>query len=59
LLDLDQGDPSLLIGSKFFGSTIAMGILAVIYKQNRRIGLMVSSGLACFQVGLLWYLVVL
>jgi len=58
LLDLDQGNPSLLIGSKFFGSTIAMGILAVVYKQNRRIGLMVSSGLACFQVGLLWYLIV-
>ena len=59
LLDLDHGNPSLLIGSKFLGSTIVMGILTVLYMQNRRIGLMVSSGLACFQVGLLWYLVVL
>ena len=57
LLDLDQGDASLLIGFKFFGSTIALGILAALYLQNRRLGLMVSSGLACFQVGLLWYLI--
>jgi hypothetical protein len=56
LLDLDQGDPSLLIGFKFLGSTLALGILAALYLQNRRLGLMVSSGLACFQVGLLWYL---
>lgn len=56
LLDLDEGDASLLIGFKFLGSIIALGILAALYFQNRRIGLMVSSGLACFQVGLLCYL---
>jgi hypothetical protein len=56
LLELDEGDASLLIGSKFLGSTLTLGILAALYLQNRRIGLMVSSGLASFQVGLLWYL---
>src|SRR5260221_12032168 len=49
LLDLDKGDASLLIGFKFMGSTVALGILAALYLRNRRIGLMVSSGLACFQ----------
>jgi hypothetical protein len=58
LLDLDQGDASLLIGFKFLGSIIALGILAALYLQNRRIGMMVSSGLACFQIGLLYYLLV-
>jgi hypothetical protein len=57
LLDLDAGDASLLIGLKFLGSIIALGILAALYLQNRRIGLMVSYGLASFQVGLLWYLI--
>lgn len=56
LLDLDAGDASLLIGLKFMGSIIALGFLAALYLQNRRLGLMVSYGLACFQVGLLWYL---
>jgi hypothetical protein len=56
LLDLDAGDASLLIGLKFLGSIMALGILAALYLQNRRIGLMVSYGLAAFQVGLLWYL---
>ena len=57
LLDLDQGDGSLLIGFKFLGSTVALGILAALYLSNQRIGLMVSGGLACFQVGLLCYLI--
>jgi len=56
LLHLDQGDGSLLIGFKFLGSTLTLGILTALYLQNRRRGLMVSSGLACFQVGLLFYL---
>jgi hypothetical protein len=56
LLELDAGDASLLIAVKFLGSTIAMGLLAALYLQNQRIGLMVSSGLACFQLGLLFYL---
>jgi hypothetical protein len=58
LLDLDQGDGSLLIGFKFLGSTLTLGILTALYTQNRRRGLMVSSGIACFQVGLLYYLLV-
>jgi len=58
LLQLDAGDPSILIGVKFLGSILALGILAALYLQNRRVGLMVSSGLACFQTGLLYYLLV-
>src|SRR5665213_745429 len=33
LLDLDGGDASLLIGFKFLGSIIALGILAALYFQ--------------------------
>ncbi len=57
LLRLDGWEPSLLIGSKFLGSLIVLGILTVLHVRNRRLGLTVAGGLAAFQLGLLWYLV--
>jgi hypothetical protein len=57
LLWLDGWEPSLLIGSKFLGSLVVLGILTVLHVRNRRIGLTVAGGLAAFQLGLLWYLV--
>jgi hypothetical protein len=57
LLRLDNWDPSLLIGTKFLGSLVALGILAALHLYNRRLGLMVTSGLASFQLWLLGYLV--
>jgi len=57
LLRLDGWDPSLLIGLKFLGSIVALGFLAVLHLYDRRLGLMVTSGLASFQLWLLGYLV--
>jgi hypothetical protein len=57
LLRLDGWDPSLLIGLKFLGSVIALGFLAALHLHNRRLGLMVTSGLASFQLWLLGYLI--
>jgi len=57
LLRLDGWDPSLLIGLKFLGSVLALGFLAALHLHNRRLGLMVTSGLASFQLWLLGYLV--
>jgi hypothetical protein len=57
LLRLDGSEPSLLIGSKFLGSLIVLGILTALHLRNRRLGLTVAGGIACFQLGLLWYLV--
>ncbi|MGE5193043.1 MAG: hypothetical protein ACM3U2_11130 [Deltaproteobacteria bacterium] len=57
LLRLDGWEPSLLIGSKFLGSLLVLGILTALHLRNRRLGLTVTGALAAFQLGLLWYLV--
>jgi hypothetical protein len=56
LLQIDGWEPSLLIGAKFLGSILVLGFIAALYSQNRRIGLIVTSGLASFQLALLVYL---
>lgn len=57
LLRLDGWDPSLLIALKFLGSVVALGFLVALHLYDRRLGLMVTSGLASFQLWLLGYLV--
>jgi hypothetical protein len=57
LLELSNGEPSLLVGVKFLGSTLVLGIITALYLKNRRLGFLVTSGLALFQLGLLGYLV--
>lgn len=57
LLNLDGGEPALLIGLKFLGSTLVLGILALLYLRHRRIGLAVTIVLTGLQVALLGYLV--
>ena len=57
LLALAGGEPSLLVGVKFMGSVLVLGILTALHVQNRRIGLIVTAALASFQLGLLSYLV--
>lgn len=59
LLQLAGWEPSLLIGSKFLGSTLVLGILTAVYLRNRRVGFTVAAALAAFQLGLLGYLVLL
>jgi len=57
LLQLADWEPSLLIGAKFLGSTLVLGILTALYLRNRRLGFTVAASLAAFQLGLLGYLV--
>ena len=57
LLSVSGGEPSLLVGIKFMTSIIVLGILMTLHLQNRRVGLIVTGGLAGFQLGLLGYLI--
>ena len=59
LLQLADWEPSLLIGAKFLGSTLVLGILTALYLRNRRLGFTVTASLAAFQLGLLGYLVLI
>jgi hypothetical protein len=56
LLQIDNWDPSLLIGAKFLGSVLVLAFLMLLYQQNRRVGLIVSGALASFQLVLLMFL---
>ncbi|MFN0054344.1 MAG: hypothetical protein ACKV0T_19380 [Planctomycetales bacterium] len=56
LLTLNRGDPSLLIGAKFLGSSLVLGVLALLYVRNRPLGMTVTGAIATFQLGLLGYL---
>ena len=58
LLDLDAGEPALLIGAKFMGSTLVMGILFVLQQRHRRIGMMVTTIITGLQIALLGYLTI-
>jgi hypothetical protein len=57
LLQLDGWDPALFIGVKFLGSVMVLGILAALHLSDRRIGLVIATAIASFQLGLLGYLV--
>jgi hypothetical protein len=57
ILRREAWDPSLLVGLKFLGSLLSLGFLGALHLRNRRLGLMVTAGLAAFQLGLLCYLV--
>ena len=59
LLRIDGWEPSLLIGAKFLGSILVLGFITALYCQNRRIGLIVTTALASFQLCLLVYLTLL
>jgi hypothetical protein len=56
LLRIDGWEPSLLVGAKFFGSVVVLGILLALHLQNRRVGLLVTAAVASFQLCLLAYL---
>ena len=57
LLQLDGWDPALFIGVKFVGSVMVLGILTALHVADRRIGLVIATAIASFQLGLLGYLV--
>ncbi len=49
-------DVSLFAGLKMFGTTIALGILSIIYYNNESKGLLIASVVSLFQSWLLYYL---
>ncbi len=57
LLQLNGWDPALFIGVKFLGSVMVLGILTALHLSDRRIGLVIATAIASFQLGLLGYLV--
>ncbi|MBI3860336.1 MAG: hypothetical protein HY290_00415, partial [Planctomycetia bacterium] len=57
LLQVHDWDPSLLIGVKFLGSILVLGIITALYVHNRRLGLVVTGVLAGIQAGLLGFLI--
>ncbi len=57
LLQLDGWEPSLLVGLKFFGTLLSLGFVGALHWRNRRMGTAVAGGVACFQFGLLCYLI--
>lgn len=59
LLGMSDWEPSLLIGVKFMGTTMVLGFLTTLYAWNRRLGLTVTAAVGVFQLGLLWYLLIL
>jgi hypothetical protein len=57
LLQLNGWDASLLIGMKFLGSVVVLGVLTALHLTDRRFGLVIAAAIASFQLGLLGYLV--
>jgi hypothetical protein len=57
LLQLSGWDPALFIGVKFLCSMMVLGILTALHVADRRIGLVIATAIASFQLGLLGYLV--
>jgi len=57
LLRMADWEPSLLVGMKFFGSVLVLGILTLLQDRSRRFGLPITAGVASFQLGLLAFLV--
>ena len=56
LLFINDGDPSLFLGVKFLGTTMALGILASLYHSQPKQGIVIAKGVATFQMLLLAYL---
>ena len=56
LLFINNGDPSIFLGVKFLGTTMALGILASLYHSQPKRGLMIAKGVAGFQMLLAAYL---
>jgi len=56
LLHLHAGDIGYLMIAKTLGTILAASIVLVIYWRIQRMGLLVVTGLACFQLALLLFL---
>jgi hypothetical protein len=56
LLFINDGDPSIFLGVKFLGTTMALGILASLYHSQPKRGIVIAKGVAGFQMLLAAYL---
>jgi hypothetical protein len=56
LLQIENWDPSLLVGAKFLGSVLVLAFLMLLNARNRRVGLIVAGALTSFQLVLLAFL---
>ena len=57
LLQLNGWDASLLIGTKFLGSIVVLGVLTALHLTDRRLGFVIAAAIASFQLGLLGFLI--
>ncbi|MBL8817394.1 MAG: hypothetical protein JNL58_15310 [Planctomyces sp.] len=56
LLEINNGDISLFVGSKIVGTILVASILLLMKRLNSRIVFPVTTSIASWQVGLLFYL---
>jgi hypothetical protein len=57
LLRVNDWDPSVMIGVKFAGTILVLGILIMQHRRDQRIGHFLTAVVAMFQLGLLWFLI--
>lgn len=58
LIAVDDGSVALFVGAKVLGTIVVLGAILLLYSQRSRFGLIVSSGVAACQIGLLGYLTI-
>ena len=56
LMELQGGDVSLFVWTKFAGTAVVCTVLIMLYQARGRLALGVGGGLAVCQMTLLWYL---
>ncbi len=56
LIEVRGGDVWLFVSLKFVGTAIVCAVLVTLYEFRTRLALAAGSGVAAFQMALLWYL---
>ena len=56
LMSLDGGDVALFMAFKLIGTCTACWLMGVVYSLRESIGLCVTTGVALFQLWLMWFL---
>ena len=56
LIDMQSGDVRLFVLLKMCGTAVVCAVLVTIYRRRRRLAFTVAGAVACFQLGLLLFL---
>ena len=56
LIELNRGDVQYLLAAKLLGTTAALAWLVLLFERRRQRGLVIATGVACFQMALLLFL---